>query len=51
MPEQADVPADGRGEQRQQCPALGEEPVGLGGGGTPIIWLDVADWHLAQRNL
>ena len=23
---------------------LGEEPVGFGGGGKPIIWLDVNDW-------
>lgn len=28
---------------------LGEEPVGFGGAGTPTIWLDVADWDLAQR--
>ena len=30
---------------------LGEEPVGFGGGGTPIIWLNVADWDQPQRNL
>jgi Tfp pilus tip-associated adhesin PilY1 len=23
---------------------LGEEPVGFGGAGTPIVWLDVRDW-------
>jgi type IV pilus assembly protein PilY1 len=28
---------------------LGEEPDGLGGGGTEVIWLDVADWDLTQR--
>ncbi|MCC7039177.1 MAG: hypothetical protein IT516_02580 [Burkholderiales bacterium] len=28
---------------------LGEEPLGYGGDGTPIIWLDVADWDPAQR--
>ncbi|MCC6193806.1 MAG: hypothetical protein IT518_04990 [Burkholderiales bacterium] len=29
---------------------LGEEPVNYGGSGTPIIWLDVADWTQAQRD-
>ncbi len=28
---------------------LGEEPASVGGGGTPIIWVDVADWDLTQR--
>lgn len=28
---------------------LGEEPSGYGGLGTPIIWLDVADWDATQR--
>jgi hypothetical protein len=28
---------------------LGEEPTGYGGGGTPIIWQNVADWDLTQR--
>ncbi len=28
---------------------LGEEPAGYGGAGTPIIWVNVNDWDIAQR--
>ncbi|MEO8136507.1 MAG: hypothetical protein ABI831_21335, partial [Betaproteobacteria bacterium] len=28
---------------------LGEEPATFGGTGTPILWVDVADWDLTQR--